>query len=98
MNYYLNFTMNRAIHFSAKHRCLLKRPLSPTVALKQKSTAAKAEQHLHNAEKEFTISIPFAAAKFGPFTQEEPKLGNQYLQDPLLKSYIRRHVPQKVCG
>jgi len=42
--------------------------------------------------------IPFAQARHGPFTQEAPKLGNQYLEDALLQSYLKRHVPQKVCS
>ena len=89
--------MNRAIQLSTIHGHLLKRTVCPMVSIRHKSTAADAEQHLGNAEKEFTISVPFSSAKFGPFTQEEPRLKNQYLQDPLLKSYLTRHVPQKVC-
>ena len=89
--------MNRAIKLSTIHGHLLKRTVCPMVSIRHKSTAADAEQHLGNAEKEFTISVPFSTAKFGPFTQEEPRLKNQYLQDPLLKSYLTRHFPQKVC-
>ncbi|WAR04349.1 ACD11-like protein [Mya arenaria] len=43
-------------------------------------------------EQEF----PFACARHGAFIQEEPQLGNQYLEDPLLQSYLKRHVPEKV--
>jgi putative acyl-CoA dehydrogenase len=32
------------------------------------------------------------------FVQEEPKLGNQFEEDPLLRSYLRWKVPAKVLG
>lgn len=41
--------------------------------------------------------MPFATAKIGNFFQSGPELKNQYTQDALLKSYLRRHVPDKVC-
>ena len=44
------------------------------------------------------VSKPeFAVAKHGRFTQEPPTLGNQFLSDPPLKSFLRRHIPQDVC-
>ena len=38
----------------------------------------------------------FARARLGTFVQEAPVLGNQYLEDAILKSYLKRHVPQEV--
>ncbi|BFZ04646.1 hypothetical protein BsWGS_07685 [Bradybaena similaris] len=38
------------------------------------------------------MAVPFAHAKLGSFFQARPVLHNQYLQDSLLVSYLRRHV------
>ncbi|XP_060553821.1 acyl-CoA dehydrogenase family member 11-like isoform X2 [Ruditapes philippinarum] len=46
------------------------------------------------AVREF--DFPFARARLGTFVQEAPVLGNQYLEDALLQSYLKRYVPQKV--
>ena len=40
--------------------------------------------------------FPFASAKLGTFTQEAPRLGNQFLEDALLQSYLKRHLPEQV--
>ncbi|KAK7474338.1 hypothetical protein BaRGS_00034386 [Batillaria attramentaria] len=40
-------------------------------------------------------SIPFARARVGNFVQEPPQLGNQYTQDTLLRSFLKRHVPEQ---
>lgn len=29
--------------------------------------------------------------------QEQPETGNQYLEDTLLRSYLKTHLPPKVC-
>lgn len=45
-----------------------------------------------------TISkIPFAKAKLGEFVQDQPALGNQFLNDSLLQSYLRRHIHAEVA-
>lgn len=90
--------MNRSLQLPNKCRCILTRSLRLTSSVKNKTTAADVEQHFSNAEKELSFPIPFSTAKLGPFTQEEPELRNQYLEDPLLKSYVRRHVPQKILA
>ncbi|KAL8606019.1 hypothetical protein ACOMHN_024524 [Nucella lapillus] len=38
---------------------------------------------------------PFASAKLGSFAQEAPQLGNQYTQDSLLRSFLKRNIPQQ---
>ena len=89
--------MNRAVQNSGRHFRRLRRIIHQTTSARHKSTALDAEQEfIINAEKECSFSVPFSTAKFGPFIQEEPDLGNQYLEDPLLKSYIRRHFPSEV--
>ena len=42
------------------------------------------------------IEIPFQQAKIGQFLQDPPILGNQYQQDTLLKSYMKRCFPKEV--
>uniref|UniRef100_A0A4W3I6J0 Uncharacterized LOC103184399 n=1 Tax=Callorhinchus milii TaxID=7868 RepID=A0A4W3I6J0_CALMI len=41
-------------------------------------------------------SNPFSGTCVGTFFQEQPELGNQYLQDALLRSYLRRHLPAEM--
>jgi len=41
-------------------------------------------------------TIPFARAKIGNFFQARPLLGNQYLEDKTLESYLKRHIPSSV--
>ncbi|XP_054629917.1 acyl-CoA dehydrogenase family member 11-like [Dunckerocampus dactyliophorus] len=40
-------------------------------------------------------SLPFFAASLGPFFQDGPVLKNPFLEDALLKGYLRRHLPQE---
>ena len=40
--------------------------------------------------------IQYSRGKLGNFLQEKPVLGNQYLNDATLKSYLRRHVKPPV--
>jgi len=39
---------------------------------------------------------PFATARIGSFFQEKPVLKNPFLEDALLRGYLRRHLPQEV--
>lgn len=55
----------------------------------------------HDAELELTnnvhqMPLPFSSAKVGNFSQEPPQLDNQYLQDTLLRSFLKRHIPSDV--
>ncbi|XP_056273877.1 acyl-CoA dehydrogenase family member 11-like [Pseudoliparis swirei] len=38
---------------------------------------------------------PFATARIGSFFQEKPVLKNPFLEDALLRGYLRRHLPQE---
>ncbi|XP_018411012.1 PREDICTED: acyl-CoA dehydrogenase family member 11-like [Nanorana parkeri] len=40
--------------------------------------------------------MPFSRSMIGSFFQEQPKLGNQFLEDATLQSYLRRHLPPLV--
>lgn len=40
--------------------------------------------------------FPFSGARLGTFVQEAPKLGNQFLEDALLQSYLKRYLPEQV--
>lgn len=40
--------------------------------------------------------LPFSGAKIGAFFQERPVLKNPFLEDALLRGYLRRHLPQEV--
>lgn len=40
--------------------------------------------------------LPFSRARIGPFFQERPVLKNPFLEDALLRGYLRRHLPQDV--
>lgn len=40
--------------------------------------------------------LPFSRAKIGAFFQERPVLKNPFLEDALLRGYLKRHMPDKV--
>ncbi|XP_061762429.1 acyl-CoA dehydrogenase family member 11-like [Nerophis ophidion] len=40
-------------------------------------------------------SLHFSAARLGPFFQDRPVLKNPFLEDALLRGYLRRHLPQE---
>lgn len=40
--------------------------------------------------------LPFSRAKIGNFFQERPVLKNPFLEDALLRGYLRRHLPKEV--
>ena len=42
--------------------------------------------------------ISFARAKIGTFFQDIPKLGNQYKEDIIVQSYLKRILPDKVSS
>lgn len=45
---------------------------------------------------EAASSLPFSRAKMGTFFQERPVLKNPFLEDALLRGYLRRHLPKEV--
>uniref|UniRef100_A0A8D0LCY8 Acyl-CoA dehydrogenase n=1 Tax=Sphenodon punctatus TaxID=8508 RepID=A0A8D0LCY8_SPHPU len=42
------------------------------------------------------LKAPFARTETGTFFQEQPRIGNQYLEDGLLQRYLKVHLPPKV--
>ena len=44
------------------------------------------------------LDIPFARAKIGPFFQNSPQLGNQFLEDSTLVNYLKRLLPADVSN
>ncbi|XP_023243405.1 acyl-CoA dehydrogenase family member 11-like, partial [Centruroides sculpturatus] len=40
--------------------------------------------------------IPFSISQQGTFFQQQPKLGNQYLDDVPLRNYLKRNLPKEV--
>ncbi|XP_019956419.1 acyl-CoA dehydrogenase family member 11-like [Paralichthys olivaceus] len=41
--------------------------------------------------------LPFSRARIGSFFQERPVLRNPFLEDALLRGYLRRHLPQEAA-
>ncbi|XP_054466929.1 acyl-CoA dehydrogenase family member 11-like isoform X2 [Anoplopoma fimbria] len=41
--------------------------------------------------------LPFSGAKIGSFFQERPVLKNPFLEDALLRGYLRRHLPEEAA-
>lgn len=39
---------------------------------------------------------PFARSKIGLFFQQQPELGNQFLEDVTLQNYLKRFLPHEV--
>uniref|UniRef100_A0A3Q3FDQ9 Acyl-CoA dehydrogenase family member 11-like n=1 Tax=Labrus bergylta TaxID=56723 RepID=A0A3Q3FDQ9_9LABR len=42
--------------------------------------------------------LPFSGAKIGSFFQEQPVLKNPFLEDALLRGYLRRHLPEEAVS
>ncbi|NXW58574.1 ACD11 dehydrogenase, partial [Eurystomus gularis] len=42
------------------------------------------------------LELPLARREMESLFQEQPETGNQYLEDPLLRSYLKTHLPPKV--
>ncbi|XP_034026016.1 acyl-CoA dehydrogenase family member 11-like [Thalassophryne amazonica] len=47
--------------------------------------------------KEKVSRLPFSRAQTGPFFQERPVLKNPFLEDALLRGYLRRHLNQEAA-
>ncbi|XP_034646797.1 acyl-CoA dehydrogenase family member 11-like isoform X2 [Trachemys scripta elegans] len=42
------------------------------------------------------LKVPFARTEIGTFFQEQPRIGNQYLEDAFLQRYLKTHLPFQV--
>ncbi|XP_019362282.1 PREDICTED: acyl-CoA dehydrogenase family member 11-like isoform X1 [Gavialis gangeticus] len=47
----------------------------------------------HTSEE---LKVPFSRTATGTFFQEQPKIGNPYLEDAFLQGYLKAHLPSKV--
>lgn len=52
------------------------------------------EEQLWEAESH----LPFSRTRIGTFFQGSPVLKNPFLEDALLRAYLRRHLPEEVRG
>ncbi|XP_032435332.1 acyl-CoA dehydrogenase family member 11 [Xiphophorus hellerii] len=53
------------------------------------------EEHLWEAASDAAGYLPFSRARVGLFFQEQPVLKNPFLEDALLRGYLKRHLPQE---
>lgn len=42
------------------------------------------------------VKVPFARTEIGTFFQEQPRIGNQYLEDAFLQHYLKTRLPPQV--
>ncbi|XP_045891505.1 acyl-CoA dehydrogenase family member 11-like isoform X1 [Micropterus dolomieu] len=64
-----------------------------SASVAESGTRRSDEEQLWEAEG----NLPFSRAKIGPFFQERPLLKNPFLEDALLRGYLRRHLPQEAA-
>ena len=70
----------KLVHFNPIQKCLATAPVD---------VSSVKEISLEN-------SLPFSGAKIGAFFQNQPVIGNQYLEDTTLRSYLKRWMPSQV--
>ncbi|XP_050779727.1 acyl-CoA dehydrogenase family member 11-like isoform X4 [Gopherus flavomarginatus] len=76
-----------------KLRCLL--PQCPKLGAKMSAgQSQKAETWDKGTLQE--LKVPFARTETGTFFQEQPRIGNQYLEDAFLQRYLKTHLPSQV--
>lgn len=62
------------------------------------STNNRAQQHTApELQGQGSQAPPFKRAQRGTFFQERPRLGNVYLEDAALQSYLNRYISSEVC-
>ncbi|ESO97931.1 hypothetical protein LOTGIDRAFT_228445 [Lottia gigantea] len=68
------------------------------ISKSNKSTTSSAHPEIQELEDGRIVhtGMPFAHAKIGNFFQEKPELGNQFVEDSLLQSYLKRNIPQEL--
>nr|XP_032630182.1 acyl-CoA dehydrogenase family member 11-like isoform X6 [Chelonoidis abingdonii] len=78
-----------------KLRCLL--PQCPKLGAKMSAgQSQKAETWDKGTLQE--LKVPFARTEIGTFFQEQPRIGNQYLEDAFLQRYLKTHLPSQSLG
>uniref|UniRef100_A0A665X9H6 Acyl-CoA dehydrogenase family, member 11 n=1 Tax=Echeneis naucrates TaxID=173247 RepID=A0A665X9H6_ECHNA len=69
----------------------------PLVHIRSASAAEPGTRRSNGEQLWEAVSyIPFSRARLGSFFQEQPVLRNPFLEDALLRGYLRRHLPQEV--
>lgn len=69
------------------------------LCIKGINTTMGQEQQASMQEKRVLedLEMPLARRETETLFQEQPETGNQYLEDTLLRSYLKTHLPPKVC-
>ncbi|XP_012718892.2 acyl-CoA dehydrogenase family member 11 [Fundulus heteroclitus] len=75
----------------------------PLVHIRSASAAERGarksdEDHLWEAASGAEGYLPFSRARVGSFFQDQPVLKNPFLEDALLRGYLKRHLPQESCS
>lgn len=68
----------------------------PLVHIRSAHVAVSGTRSDEEKTGEASSYLPFSGAKIGHFFQERPVLKNPFLEDALLRGYLRRHLPQEV--
>ncbi|NXS20442.1 ACD11 dehydrogenase, partial [Mystacornis crossleyi] len=68
------------------------------LSIKGINTTVGQEQQASMQEKQVLedLEMPLARREMETLFQEQPEIGNQYLEDTLLRSYLKTHLPPKV--
>ncbi|XP_006007532.1 acyl-CoA dehydrogenase family member 11 isoform X2 [Latimeria chalumnae] len=61
-----------------------------------KASGSQKEDLSENVTRMKERNVHFSRSRIGTFFQEQPDLGNQYLEDGPLRDYLRRHLPPQV--
>ncbi|XP_039361336.1 acyl-CoA dehydrogenase family member 11-like isoform X2 [Mauremys reevesii] len=79
-----------------KLRCLL--PRCPKLSYRGAKMSAGQSQKAETWDKGTLqeLKVPFARTEIGTFFQEQPRIGNQYLEDAFLQRYLKTHLPSQV--
>lgn len=70
----------------------------PACHMSSKSILAPAVSHEDTQPRSVVeeLKMPFSRALIGNFFQDQPRLGNQFLEDSILHGYLKRHLPPLV--
>lgn len=81
----------RAVESTAAHKL----PSCSLLSLNHVRPASVAKAFTTPDTEPAVDSLPFSSAKIGCFFQEKPVLKNSFLEDALLRGYLRRHLPEE---
>lgn len=78
--------------------CRLRGAVSPPLVRFKSASVAEPGARRSDEEHLWETSgdLPFARSRVGTFFQERPVLKNPFLEDALLRGYLRRHLPEEV--